>query len=144
MNGYDEFGQVITDTNPGFQPFGFAGGLYDRDTKLVRFGARDYDPTVGRWTAKDPILFTGRDTNLYGYVLNDPVNLVDFLHIIEIHVARGKLFSLGLGEGATIAHPEAISLSQRSADRATDDPRRGPRSAQSHTSARLHHPGPGV
>jgi RHS repeat-associated protein len=40
---YDEFGQVITNTNPGFQPFGFAGGLYDRDTKLVRFGARDYD-----------------------------------------------------------------------------------------------------
>jgi RHS repeat-associated protein len=51
---YDEFGQVTQDTNPGFQPFGFAGGLYDADTGLVRFGARDYDPAVGRWTAKDP------------------------------------------------------------------------------------------
>ena len=29
---YDEFGNVLADTNPGFQPFGFAGGLYDRDT----------------------------------------------------------------------------------------------------------------
>jgi RHS repeat-associated protein len=74
---YDEFGQVITDTNPGFQPFGFAGGLYDRDTKLVRFGARDYDAETGRWTAKDPILFAGGDTNLYGYVLGDPVNFID-------------------------------------------------------------------
>ncbi|MBM4259313.1 MAG: RHS repeat-associated core domain-containing protein [Deltaproteobacteria bacterium] len=74
---YDEFGQVITDTNPGFQPFGFAGGLYDRDTKLVRFGARDYDAETGRWTTKDPIGFAGGDTNLYGYVLNDPVNFVD-------------------------------------------------------------------
>jgi uncharacterized protein RhaS with RHS repeats len=45
---YDEFGRVLTDTNPGFQPFGFAGGLYDRDTGLVRFGARDYDPLTGR------------------------------------------------------------------------------------------------
>jgi RHS repeat-associated protein len=74
---YDEFGQVITDTNPGFQPFGFGGGLYDRDTKLVRFGARDYEAETGRWTTKDPLRFAGGDTNLYGYVLNDPVNLVD-------------------------------------------------------------------
>jgi hypothetical protein len=36
---YDEFGRVLMDTNPGFQPFGFAGGLYDADTGLVRFGA---------------------------------------------------------------------------------------------------------
>ena len=47
---YDEFGQVLTDTNPGFQPFGFGGGLYDRGTGLVRFGARDYAPQFGRWT----------------------------------------------------------------------------------------------
>ncbi|MGH7772357.1 MAG: RHS repeat-associated core domain-containing protein, partial [Candidatus Binatia bacterium] len=74
---YDEWGRVILDTHPGFQPFGFAGGLYDRDTGLVRFGARDYDPETGRWTAKDPIQFAGGDTNLYGYVLNDPVNWID-------------------------------------------------------------------
>ena len=79
---YDTFGNVIADTNPGFQPFGFAGGLYDRDLKLVRFGARDYDPEVGRWTNKDPIGFAGGDTNLYGYVLNDPVNLVDPLGLL--------------------------------------------------------------
>jgi hypothetical protein len=40
---YDEFGNVTRDTAPGLQPFGFAGGLYDADTGLVRFGARDYD-----------------------------------------------------------------------------------------------------
>ena len=74
---YDEFGNVILETNPGFQPFAFAGGLYDRDTKLVRFGARDYDAQTGRWSAKDPIRFGGGDTNLYGYVLTDPVNRVD-------------------------------------------------------------------
>jgi YD repeat-containing protein len=38
---YDEFGRVVLDTSPGLQPFGFAGGLYDPDTGLVRFGARD-------------------------------------------------------------------------------------------------------
>jgi RHS repeat-associated protein len=74
---YSPFGVVLSDTNPGFQPFGFAGGLYDGDTGLVRFGARDYDPEVGRWTAKDPILFNGDGPNLYVYVLNDPVNMID-------------------------------------------------------------------
>ena len=74
---YDEFGNVLSDTNPGFQPFGFAGGLYDQETKLLRFGARDYDPTTGRWTTKDPVLFAGADSNLYEYTKNDPINVVD-------------------------------------------------------------------
>jgi len=74
---YDSFGNVISDSNPGFQPFGFAGGLYDSDTGLTRFGARDYDAETGRWTVKDPIRFDGGDSNLYGYVLNDPVNFYD-------------------------------------------------------------------
>ena len=74
---YDEFGNVTNDTNPGFQPFGFAGGIYDNETGLVRFGARDYDSTTGRWTAKDPISFRGGNTNLYTYVANDPANLRD-------------------------------------------------------------------
>ena len=75
---YDSFGNIIDDTNPEFQlPFGFAGGLYDPDTELVRFGYRDYDPDIGRWTAKDPIGFAGGDTDLYGYCINDPINLKD-------------------------------------------------------------------
>ncbi len=73
---YDEFGNVIYDSNPGFQPFGFAGGLYDPETKLVRFGARDYDAAPGRWTSKDPIGFNG-GYNLYTYAVGDPVNKFD-------------------------------------------------------------------
>jgi RHS repeat-associated protein len=73
---YDEFGKVIYDTNPGFQPFGFASGLYDGETKLVRFGARDYDAQTGRWTTKEPAGFAG-SVNFYTYAHNDPVNFVD-------------------------------------------------------------------
>jgi RHS repeat-associated protein len=75
---YDSFGNVISDSNPAFRlPFGFAGGLADADTGLTKFGARDYDPATGRWTAKDPIDFAGGDANLYGYCLGDPVGWVD-------------------------------------------------------------------
>jgi len=74
---YDEWGNLLADSNPGFQPFGYAGGLYDTQTKLVRFGFRDYDPNTGRWTAKDPIGFAGGELNMYGYVVEDPVNSSD-------------------------------------------------------------------
>jgi len=74
---YDSFGNVIGDTNTGlYLCFGFAGGMADPDHELVRFGVRDYQPSTGRWTAKDPILFEG-GFNLYGYVGNDPANSVD-------------------------------------------------------------------
>ena len=75
---YDSFGNIINDSSPAFAvPFGFAGGLHDRDTGLVRFGFRDYDPDVGRWLAKDPILFKAGNTDLYGYVLSNPISWVD-------------------------------------------------------------------
>ena len=88
---YDAWGNVIQDTNPGFQPFGFAGGLYDPDTGLVRFGARDYDAEIGRWTNKDPIRFNGGSTNLYVYCGNDPVNCTDPSGLLGEDVIRGQL-----------------------------------------------------
>ena len=68
---YDDFGNVLQDTAPGFQPFGFAGGLRDIDTGMTRFGARDYDSKTGRWTAKDAVGFASGQLNLYEYVSND-------------------------------------------------------------------------
>jgi RHS repeat-associated protein len=80
---YDAWGNVTQDTNPGFQPFGFAGGIYDQHTGLVRFGARDYNPVIGRWTTKDPIDFDGGQLNLYSYVHSDPVNYIDPLGMCD-------------------------------------------------------------
>jgi RHS repeat-associated protein len=90
---YDEFGQITKNTNPGFQPFGFAGGLYDPDTKLTRFGARDYDAFTGRWTAKDPIRFSGGDVNLYQYCGGNPITYADpsglATYLITAHTRYG-------------------------------------------------------
>jgi len=101
---YDSFGNIINDTNPLFNmPFGFAGGLHDRDTGLVRFGYRDYDPDIGRWTAKDPILFAGGDTDLYGYVLNDPVNLIDPEGLFWGPIGYGGAIVGAIGGGMLLA-----------------------------------------
>jgi RHS repeat-associated protein len=86
---YDEFGQIILDTAPGFQPFGFAGGLYDPDTKLTRFGVRDYDAFTGRWTTKDPIRFTAGETNLLAYGKANPLSYVDPLGLSSLGFDRG-------------------------------------------------------
>jgi RHS repeat-associated protein len=109
---YDEFGNVTLDTNPGFQPFGFAGGLYDPDTALVHFNARDYNPLTGRWTHKDPIRFVGGDTNLYGYVFSDPVNLMD---ANGMFIGKFKKWSFGGTFGSFVVswdsdHPTATNL----------------------------------
>jgi RHS repeat-associated protein len=95
---YDEFGNVLADSSPGFQPFGFAGGLYDATTKLVHFGAREYATATGRWLTKDPILFSGGDNNLYGYALADPINLIDS----DGNESFGGSAYNGVGVGITI------------------------------------------
>ena len=99
---YDEFGNITQDASPGFQPFGFAGGIYDQHTELVRFGARDYDAQTGRWTAKDPIGFGGGDTNLYGYVLGDPVNWVDPLGLETVVIINNNNMITGTHAGVVI------------------------------------------
>ena len=76
---HDPWGKATTDTlSGGFVrvPFGFAGGIYDEDTKLVRFGAREYDPETGRWLSKDEARFGG-GWNFYEYAAGDPANKVD-------------------------------------------------------------------
>ncbi len=74
---YDAFGRIVLDTNPGFQPFGFAGGLYDSSTGLVRFGARDYDAINARWLTPDPLNFGSGSTNNYSYSNENPLNQAD-------------------------------------------------------------------
>ena len=82
---YDTFGNVLQDTNPGFQPFGFQSGHFDPDTGFVLFGARWYDSTSGRWLAKDPILLSG-GLNVYVFCSDNPVNFVDPLGLCDYPV----------------------------------------------------------
>ena len=75
---YSAFGQILEDTNPDlYVVYGFAGGIYNPDAELIHFHFRDYDPFTGRWTARDPVLFSSSQDNLYMYVYNDPINLRD-------------------------------------------------------------------
>lgn len=110
---YDEWGHVLQDTNAGWMPFGFAGGLLDVDTGLIRFGTRDYSPEIGRWTSKDAVRFNGGDANLYLYVGGDPVNNVD---------SGGRTVSPGAW-WKKLAKPAAVALCEalQATDKLTDE-----------------------
>jgi uncharacterized protein RhaS with RHS repeats len=66
------------------------------------YGFRDYDPDVGRWTAKDPIGFLGGDVDLYGYCLSDPVNLIDRFGLINIKAVITGSAAILAGAGSVI------------------------------------------
>jgi RHS repeat-associated protein len=76
---------------------------------FVRFGARDYDAVVGRWTSKDPIRFAGGQANIYAYVNNDPVNYADPAGR-AIPVLIGICFASGACEAAAAALLEAAAV----------------------------------
>ena len=105
---YDSFGRLLDDSNPGFDvPLGYAGGLADRATGLVRFGLRDYDPAAGRWTAHDPVLFDGGQENLYVYVDNDPINLRDPM---GLWCVGGSFYSVFGGGGEVCWSDDGFSV----------------------------------
>lgn len=73
---YDPYGNAIASGTSGsvVNPWRFAGGYLDTATGLYKFGARFYDPALGRWTQRDP---SGIDSNPYAYAGDNPVNFVD-------------------------------------------------------------------
>ena len=97
---YDAWGNVTANSSPGFQAFAFAGGIYDGETNLLRFGVRDYDPVLGRWLARDPTLFNGEDLNLFSYCRADPLNYFDQSGKNPLLIVAG---AWGLGEAFVYA-----------------------------------------
>ena len=81
MYDYDPYGQMIAQQEGETgNPFKYASGYFDSNTNLYHFGARYYDPSLGRWTQQDPVagsLGDLRSADRYAYANDDPVNMVD-------------------------------------------------------------------
>jgi RHS repeat-associated protein len=84
---YDAWGEPTGSGSIG--TFRYRGGYEDVHTRLVSFGARWYDPRIGRWLSQDPLLavqaaanadmvpYYAEFANLYCYVLNNPLGRQD-------------------------------------------------------------------
>lgn len=73
---YDAYGNIVDQTGTVEQPYTYTGREFDSETGLYYYRARNYDPTSGRFLQSDPIGIAA-GPNLYSYVNNDPLNLVD-------------------------------------------------------------------
>lgn len=71
----------------------FGGGLFDEDTGLVLFLFRDYDPSTGHFIQRDPLGLRGGDVDVYGYCLDDPVNLIDPIGLFGLTKDERKMIN---------------------------------------------------
>lgn len=83
MSFYYPFGSLMTGLSSfsGEHRFGFNGQEKDDEVKgngnHIDFGARGYDPRIGRWLSVDPLWKEYPAQTDYGFALNNPVMFVD-------------------------------------------------------------------
>jgi len=75
---YSPWGEMESVSGSFDLNFGYTGHFIHQPTGLYLAPFRAYDAELGRWLSRDPIGETGPDgLNVYQYVQNNPVNLVD-------------------------------------------------------------------
>lgn len=79
-------------------PFRFSTKYADSETGLVYYGERYYEPQTGRWLSRDPL---GEDggLNLYRFVSNNPVGLIDPTGLYEEDVHYYLTYFLAMQVG---------------------------------------------
>ena len=73
---FDSFGKQTASSGSLINPFQYTGRELDSETGLYYDRARYNDPSTGRFANEDP-LEGGGGPNFYGYVFNNPTDLVD-------------------------------------------------------------------
>jgi RHS repeat-associated protein len=135
---YGPFGEPIRGegTVAEANPFRFSTKFTDDETDLLYYGYRFYNPSTGRWPNRDPIGEKG-GRNLYGFVYNNPVGLVDGdgrVHIVipPVVIAIG----VGLGYCADVAGCR-LHVNNELCKAARDANRVAPDGSEHHTDAFL-------
>ncbi len=95
--GYGAFGEVVPGSGDTINPYKYGGQseyYYDLDTALCYLRARYYDPTRGRFLSRDSLGLVSSDANIYCYVRNNPILLIDPSGLIpQVSVRIPPVFS---------------------------------------------------
>ncbi|MCK5148278.1 DNRLRE domain-containing protein [bacterium] len=76
LRDYYPFGESITSAGDETS-YQFTGKELDNGTGLYYFGARYYDPGIGRWLTPDPLADKYPSWSPYNYSLNNPIRYID-------------------------------------------------------------------
>jgi len=95
---YEPFGQSIESGGTFADPFRFTGQFYDEEIAEYHLRARQYNPAIARFTARDPVFGTFEQPltlHKYLYCMNGPINGTDPAGLSTAHVMVSGMFSLG-------------------------------------------------
>jgi RHS repeat-associated protein len=73
---YDAYGNILESPGTVEQTFTYTGREFDVESGLYYLRARYYDPSTAKFLQADP-LGIAAGVNLYSYVRNNPLNLID-------------------------------------------------------------------
>ena len=97
---YKAFGAPTTPAEL-VSPFSLTGRPYERDTGLVSFRFRDYDPALGRFLQPDPLQLLLAWQSPYVYAGNNPISAVDLYGLLGWKdIGKGLAGVVGVAVGA--------------------------------------------
>lgn len=119
---YDPYGNTTSSSGTGSSPFRYANYLFDNETQLYKVGARYLDPSVGRWTQRDPIdsPLDERGWNRYVYAGNDPINVIDPTGLVGCSYVPDRVVSIYSWRDVCNAHDWCYSPQSRTNRRTCD------------------------
>ena len=96
---YDPYGNtlVASGSAAAANPYQFSSKYLDPETGMYYYGYRFYCPNLGRWLNRDPIGERG-GLNLYAFVFNSPVHVIDFLGLAPGDIGVPRPGSGGRGQ----------------------------------------------
>ena len=91
---YSPFGQIVKSTGSyaATNVFTWSGEYLDRETGLIYYNFREYDPQLGRWLSRDPAGENG-GINLYAMCANMVANMWDDLGLLNCSKLREDILN---------------------------------------------------
>lgn len=102
---YAPFGEQLDSTPSNKDRTAYTGKQHDDTIGLTNFGARQFDPEIGRFLSVDPVAFVADNTmsfNRYLYVNNNPYKYVDPDGEV-LNFAAKFVLDVGLGVAINLA-----------------------------------------